>query len=62
MKILEELAVVELVDATDPGVHNDNDLTSATEVGLIAKVNSIEESSSQFTVSIKREKITIKND
>ncbi|CAB0029299.1 unnamed protein product [Trichogramma brassicae] len=53
-KKTEEQAVVELVDATDPGVHNDSNTslpTTATDAaGLAAKINPIDESSSQFTV------------
>ncbi|XP_023318370.1 period circadian protein isoform X2 [Trichogramma pretiosum] len=52
-KKTEEQAVVELVDATDPGVHNDSNSllpTTATDAaGLAAKINPIDESSSQFT-------------
>lgn len=48
----EEVAVVELVDATDPGVHNDVNLASGPEAGHASKTSLNDEPSLQTTVSI----------
>ncbi|XP_058800820.1 period circadian protein isoform X2 [Phymastichus coffea] len=48
----EEKAVVELVDATDPGVHNNNNLAAGPEAGLDTKRSPIEDSSLQSTEDV----------
>lgn len=50
-RILEEIATVELVDATDPGEHNGDTITDA-EAGLTSRTNPLDDSTSQANVSI----------
>lgn len=49
--IQEEVATVELVDATDPGEHNGDTVTDA-EAGLASRTNPLDDSTSQANVSI----------
>lgn len=51
MCIQEEVATVELVDATDPGEHNGDAITDV-EVGLPSRTNLLDDSASQANVSI----------
>nr|KAF7432381.1 hypothetical protein H0235_005305 [Vespula pensylvanica] len=46
-KQTEEIATVELVDATDPGEHNGDTLTDSPEAGLASRTNLLDDSSSQ---------------
>lgn len=47
----EELAVVELVDATDPREHND-ELISKLDAGLGSRTNPLDNNNGQTNVSI----------
>lgn len=49
--IQEEIATVELVDATDPGEHNGDTVTDV-EAGLASRTNPLDDSTSQANVSI----------
>lgn len=51
--IQEEVATVELVDATDPGEHNDNTVADP-EAGLASQTVPLDDSTSQANVSIRR--------
>lgn len=48
----EEVATVELVDATDPGEHNNNTVTDL-EAGLASQIP-LDDSTSQANVSIRQ--------
>ncbi|XP_011495630.1 PREDICTED: period circadian protein-like [Ceratosolen solmsi marchali] len=50
--IEEEATVVELVDATDSGVHNNNLITSAEGAGLTSKIRPIDDITSHSTVKL----------
>ncbi|KAI4503566.1 hypothetical protein M0802_000969 [Mischocyttarus mexicanus] len=47
LRSTEEIATVELVDATDPGEHNGDTLTGSPETGLASRSNLLDDSSSQ---------------
>lgn len=51
--IQEEVAVVELVDATDSGEHND-DTIADPEAGFASRMVLVDDSTSQANVSIRR--------
>lgn len=48
----EEVTIVELVDATDPGEHNGDIATDADAAGLASRTISLDDSTSQANVSI----------
>ena len=49
--VQEEVATVELVDATDPGEHNGDTVTDV-EAGIASRTNHLDDSTSQANVSI----------
>lgn len=50
----EEVATVELVDATDPGEHNDTVVVADSEAGLVSRTIPLDDSTSQANVSIRQ--------
>lgn len=48
---IQEEVAIELVDATDPGEHNGDNVTDV-EVGLASRTNPLDDSASQANVSI----------
>lgn len=50
--MLEEVAIVELMDATDPGEHNGDAVADPEAAGLVSRTIPLDDSTSQANVSI----------
>lgn len=56
--MLEEVAIVELMDATDPSEHNDDAVADSEAAGLASRTTPLDDSTSQANVSITPVSVT----